>query len=301
MTMVAVKMNLTGIQIGKYVVSTCIQKGGNAKVYLAFEVDEQKKSSKKYALKHQRTLVGSEEEWKLTNEAAFYRYIGNRQSKGICKFIDLIEKRDKVFDQCIILEYHPTDFFTLKLHGFPEKKIPGYLRQIAKILDFLHSEGIIYRDLKLENLLLSNSEIVSSPRVNKSYPKSQDEVILCDFGSVMFVDAERRGLPRANDFAGTIDYIPPEMILGCSNSYAHDIWSYGVLVYELLSPNSPFADLDEGLTISNILSGEYEMPDCLTEYKNLISKCLEKDPLKRPSWKEIYQMLDEIELSVLHH
>ena len=70
------------------------------------------------------------------------------------------------------------------------------------------------------------------------------------------------------------------------------------LVYELLSPNSPFADLDEGLTISNILSGEYEMPDCLTEYKNLISKCLEKDPLKRPSWKEIYQMLDEIDKTV---
>lgn len=294
----AVKMNLTGIQIGKYVISTCLQKGGNAKVYLAFEVDEQKKSSKKYALKHQRTQIGSEEEWKLANEAAFYQYLGKRQIKGICKFVDLIEKRDKIIDQYIILEYHPTDFFTLKLHGFPEKKIPVYLRQVAEILDFLHSEGIIYRDLKLENLLLSNSEIVSSPRVNKSYPKSQDEVILCDFGSVMFVDAERRGLPRANDFAGTIDYIPPEMILGCSNSYAHDIWSYGVLVYELLSPNSPFADLDEGLTISNILSGEYEMPDCLTEYKNLISKCLEKDPLKRPSWKEIYQMLDEIDKTV---
>lgn len=297
----AAKMNLTGIEIGKYVVSTCIQKGGNAKVYLAFEVDEQKKSSKKYALKHQRSLIGGEEEWKLVNEAAFYRYIGDRQIKGICKFIDLIEKRDKMLEQCIILEYHPVDFFSLKVRGFPEKKIAGYLRQVAEILEFLHSEGIIYRDLKLENLLLSNSEIVSSPRLNKSYPKSQDEVVLCDFGSIMFVDAERRGLPHANEFAGTIDYIPPEMILKCSNSYAHDIWSYGVLVYELLSPNSPFADLDEGLTMSNILSGEYEMPDCSDEYKTLIDKCLQKDPLQRPSWKEIYQMLDKIELSVLYH
>ena len=138
-------------------------------------------------------------------------------------------------------------------------------------MEHLHKNGIIYRDIKLENILLDED----------------GHIILTDFGlSREFAPHEQE--KRAYSFCGTIEYMAPEVVKG--GNHGHDIavdwWSLGVLTYELLTGASPFTvegDRNTQQDISHrILNAEPMMPDFLTgDVKDFILKLLVKDPRKR--------------------
>lgn len=271
----ATKIDLTASRIGKYMVSNRLQLGGQSKVYLGFVIDEeQKKGEEKVAIKHQRGKINSEQEAKINNEEEFYRTV---KHPGICEIREIIVRQEKdIIDQYLILEYCPTDFFLLRERGILLESVLDYLLQISEILSFIHQQGIIYRDLKLENLLLS----------------TEGKVKLCDFGSISWPHKPY----RAADFAGTTEYLPPEMILWHTNSYAHDIWSFGILIYEMLFQRSPFFDTSEERIVDNILAGKWNIPHSKVpkEYLTLIEGCLQACPTQRLGWTEIRKSLLEL-------
>ncbi|KAF4318192.1 hypothetical protein BBO99_00007436 [Phytophthora kernoviae] len=120
---------------------------------------------------------------------------------------------------------------------FSEDDVRKIIRALLRALAFLHSNFITHRDLKLENLLLENADNPGSLR-------------LCDFGlSTRF----KRGEKLAKSL-GTIDYVAPEVLDGDYNEKC-DLWSVGVLCFELLTGVSPFhaATIDE--TMGNIYDG----------------------------------------------
>lgn len=154
---------------------------------------------------------------------------------------------------------------------FTESQVKIYIGEIILALEHLHKLGIIYRDIKLENILLD----------------AQGHIVLTDFGlSKEFLPHETE--QRAYSFCGTIEYMAPEVVRGGSTGHdiAVDWWSVGVLTYELLTGASPFTVEGEKNTQQEIsrriLKTNPPIPDDLSpEVADFITKLLVKDPRKR--------------------
>uniref|UniRef100_A0A7N8YN41 Protein kinase C n=1 Tax=Mastacembelus armatus TaxID=205130 RepID=A0A7N8YN41_9TELE len=138
-----------------------------------------------------------------------------------------------------------------------------YAAEIVVGLQFLHSKGIIYRDLKLDNVMLDKD----------------GHIKIADFG---MCKEKVFGDTRATTFCGTPDYIAPEILLGQKYTFSVDWWSFGVLVYEMLIGQSPFQGDDEDELFESIRSDTPHYPRWITkEAKNLLELLFERDPSRR--------------------
>lgn len=151
---------------------------------------------------------------------------------------------------------------------FTEDEARIYIAEIVIAIEHLHKLGIIYRDIKLENILLD----------------AQGHVVLTDFGlSKDFTSSDMN--ERAYSFCGTIEYMAPEVVNGDDNGHdkAVDWWSLGVLMYELITGASPFTVDGEKNSQSEIskriTSKEPPIPVSFSkEARDLVLKLLCKNP-----------------------
>jgi serine/threonine protein kinase len=161
----------------------------------------------------------------------------------------------------LILEYanSGTLFGAIKKNkSMEEKKAFKYFIQTASALYFLHENNLIHRDIKPENLLLD----------------SNDNVKLCDFGWCIELEIGNR-----KTFCGTIEYMAPEIVKEMPYDGAIDVWSIGVLLYELLHGYSPFRalqnqneDAEAAEVFRNIVKVQYKIDrkDISDQCKDLI-------------------------------
>ncbi|XP_011136322.2 mucin-17 isoform X2 [Harpegnathos saltator] len=160
-------------------------------------------------------------------------------------------------------------FHIQKSGRFPEARARFYAAEIWSGLNFLHKKGIVYRDLKLDNVLLD----------------FDGHIRIADFGMCklqIFLDR------TADTFCGTPDYMAPEIIKGLKYNQAVDWWSYGVLLYEMLTGQSPFSGCDEDELFWSICNERPFIPRYLSQEATDILLCLlEKDSGKRPPGHEI--------------
>ncbi|CAH0546581.1 unnamed protein product [Brassicogethes aeneus] len=154
---------------------------------------------------------------------------------------------------------------------FTEDEVRIYIGEIILALEHLHALGIIYRDIKLENILVDES----------------GHVVLTDFGLSKELPRAQSD-KRAYSFCGTIEYMAPEVVKGGTQGHdiAVDWWSVGVLTYELLTGASPFTVEGERNTQQEIsrriLKTTPPIPESLgKDVADFISKLLVKDPRKR--------------------
>ncbi|KAM4740183.1 LOW QUALITY PROTEIN: protein kinase C delta type-like [Anableps anableps] len=138
-----------------------------------------------------------------------------------------------------------------------------YAAEIVLGLQFLHSQGIIYRDLKLDNVMLD----------------SNGHIKIADFGMCKEnISAEN----KAGTFCGTPDYIAPEILLGHKYTFSVDWWSFGVLVYEMLIGQSPFHGDNEDELFDSIRMDTPAYPKWITkESQNLLELLFVRDPNRR--------------------
>ncbi|XP_078517760.1 protein kinase C delta type isoform X3 [Lissotriton helveticus] len=138
-----------------------------------------------------------------------------------------------------------------------------YAAEIVCGLQFLHSKGIIYRDLKLDNVMLDRD----------------GHIKIADFGMCKEnVSTDN----KATTFCGTPDYIAPEILQGLKYTFSVDWWSFGVLLYEMLIGQSPFHGDDEDELFESIRVDTPHYPRWITkESKDILEKLFERDPLKR--------------------
>uniref|UniRef100_A0A8C1CRY1 cGMP-dependent protein kinase n=1 Tax=Cyprinus carpio carpio TaxID=630221 RepID=A0A8C1CRY1_CYPCA len=133
---------------------------------------------------------------------------------------------------------------------------------VVEAFAYLHNKGILYRDLKPENLMLDS----------KGYVK------LVDFG---FAKELSRG-EKTYSFCGTPEYIPPEIIQNQGHDFAADFWSLGILIYELLVGSPPFSSSEPQKIYAKILDGVLNFPSYMGESaKSLISKLCRPRPGQR--------------------
>jgi len=153
-----------------------------------------------------------------------------------------------------------------KEHKFTPERVRFYCAEIVLGLEYLHNSGVIYRDLKPENILLTDD----------------GHICMTDFG------ISKEGLlaedARTATFCGTPEYLAPEVLEGKGYTKAVDWWSFGTLMYEMLTGLPPFYSQDVQQMYFKIMHAKLDLPDSLDEAtKTILLGLLERDPVKRMS------------------
>lgn len=172
----------------------------------------------------------------------------------------------------LILEYAQGGELYKKLmesKSFSEAMSAKIVVQLANALDYCHSKNVIHRDLKPENLLLSHN----------------GEIKIADFGWSVHSPSSRR-----TTMCGTLDYLPPEIVRHQEHDEQVDVWSLGILLYELLVGKPPFEAPSHDSTYQRITAVDLRFPYCVaTDARDLISKFLVKDPSYRISLSQVHK------------
>ena len=257
------------ISLNNFDILTCLGKGYYGTVYLV----KHKDTGGIYALKEMRKKFLVEEE--RAESAQTERDIMLRAHHPfVVSMYFAFQSKSKVY---IGMEYL-TGGQLFKLVRARQRvtvhQLIFYISEIALALDYLHSIGIVYRDLKLENVLVCKD----------------GHIKLSDFGlSKRIVDTNGE-LHKTNSFCGTDEYLAPELIKGNKYDFSIDWWALGVLIYELCFHITPFYDKKTSKIHKNILHKKPVFPQGTPPLaKNLMEKLLVKNPKQRGNYQTIIQ------------
>ena len=268
--------NLIGKKLdGRYLLEELVGEGGMANVYRAMDLKEQRTVAVKI-LKEECT-ESEEMVRRFKNES---KAISILNHPGIVKVYD-VSVTDKI--QYMVMEY--VDGITLKeylsLRGGPLtwKETLHFITQVLEALSHAHSKGVVHRDVKPQNIML----------------QSNGQVKLMDFGIARFSQAENYAL--GDKAIGSVHYISPEQAKGMPTDATTDIYSVGVMMYEMLSGKLPFESnsavsvaikqiSDEAVPLSKL------MPDLPTGLSEICCKAMAKD--HRDRYQSAPAMLEAI-------
>lgn len=176
---------------------------------------------------------------------------------------------------CIVMEYAEGGDLQKKIKDqngafFTEKQILDWFTQMCLAIKHVHDRKIIHRDLKSPNVFLTKDNTVK----------------LGDFGIAKILSHTKE---KAKTVVGTPYYLSPEIIEGREYTFKTDLWSLGVILYEMCALTPPFKANNLSFLALKIVKGNYTpIPSCYSaELSNIIAKLLSVDPVKRPSVHEI--------------
>ncbi|XP_059211170.1 mitogen-activated protein kinase kinase kinase 11 [Centropristis striata] len=194
---------------------------------------------------------------------------------------------------CLIMEYASGGALSRALAGrrIPPHVLVNWAVQIAKGMLYLHSEAIvpvIHRDLKSNNILLAQ------PIENECMEGLTLKIT--DFGL-----AREWHKTTKMSTAGTYAWMAPEVIKSSTFSKGSDVWSYGVLLWELLTGEAPYKGID-GLAVAyGVAVNKLTLPipsTCPEPFAQLMSECWDQDPHRRPNFSSILTQLMALEQQV---
>lgn len=237
-------------------------KGTYSVVFLA----KHKKTNKKYAIK--KILIPQMNK-NIKNEIDILKKLNHI---NIIKLYDFFIDKENYYH--FVLEYCEYGNFADFIHGkkLKEKYAKVFMIQIRDAIKYLYENKILHRDLKPQNILISDNNFIK----------------LCDFGFAKIFDDENYLIQT---ICGTPIYMAPEIIKHNNYSVKSDLWSIGIILYELLFGKYPYKANNHLELIKEIDSKNITIPMSLLitdECKNLITGLLQKNHEKRINWDEFF-------------
>uniref|UniRef100_UPI0037E87A1A serine/threonine-protein kinase N2 n=1 Tax=Semicossyphus pulcher TaxID=241346 RepID=UPI0037E87A1A len=249
-----------GLQMEDFNCVSVLGRGHFGKVLLA----EFKKSGKLYAIKALKKgdIVTRDEVDSLVCEKRIFEVINASRHPFLVNLYGCFQTADHV---CFVMAYSPGGDLMTHIHTsiFTEKQTWFYSSCVLLGLEFLHQNKIVYRDLKLDNLLMD----------------ADGYVRIADFG--LCKEGMGHG-DRTSTFCGTPEFLAPEVLTDNTYTRCVDWWGLGVLIYEMLVGESPFPGDDEEEVFDSIVNDDVRYPRFLSpESVSLIQKLLQKNPEMR--------------------
>ena len=261
---VILTINNTDYQIGS---------GAFSKVYLGKHIPTNELYAiKKIIKKEIKTKIDSIEI--IKREIEFHSKLYH---KNITHLIATYENEENIY---IILEYsNRGDLYKLiKKKKLTEEKICfNYFIQVLNAVLFLHENNLIHRDIKPENILLNE----------------KNEIKLCDFGC-----CAESGIGNRTTFCGTYEYMAPEILKESSYNNLVDIWSLGILLFELSHGYTPFnkkynGKKNQDLVFKDIIKNNFDFKKNMNfiseEYYELMARMIVYNPNKRIKLRDVFK------------
>ncbi|PPD68436.1 hypothetical protein GOBAR_DD34688 [Gossypium barbadense] len=203
---------------------------------------------------------------------------------------------------CLITDYCPGGELFMLLDRQPTKvmkedAVRFYAAEVVVALEYLHCQGIIYRDLKPENVLLQDNGHVALTDFDLSCLTSCKPQLLIPATDEKKKRQKSQQNPifmaepmrASNSFVGTEEYIAPEIITGAGHTSAVDWWALGILLYEMLYGYTPFRGKTRQKTFANVLQKDLKFPKSIQvslHAKQLMYRLLHRDPKNRLGARE---------------
>ena len=258
------RASLTGQAVGRYQVGRLIGSGGMGEVYVARDVE----LGREVALK-----IGIAEDagFRLRREA---QHASQLNHPHICTIHEVGAYDGQTYIVMEYIEGQPLSEL-IPPEGRPTESVLRYGIQIADALAHAHQHGVIHRDLKSANVVVTR----------EGRAKVLDFGIACGVSAERLKDLSESQVPAAADgvVAGTLAYMAPELLRGEQADAGSDIWALGVLLYEMASGARPFAGAT-GFELSAAILHEPPPPlpaRIPAPLQQIIRRCLSKDPRER--------------------
>ncbi len=271
--------NLIGKSLGRYHILEQLGEGGMAVVYKAFDTTLERHVALKVILpyrEHSETFLA-----RFKREA---KSLARLSHPNILKIFDYGEYNNQPY---LVMEYIPGGTLANRLNGLPHpwRESAQLLSRVARALETAHAQGIVHRDVKPSNILLSNER----------------EPLLSDFGIAKLIqdDGETVDLTGTGVGIGTPEYMAPEQGFGRADERA-DVYALGVIFYEMVTGHKPYqADTPMAVLLKKNTEplprpAQY-VRDLPAAVENVLIKALARDPAQRyPSMTAFAAALDGI-------
>ncbi len=275
--------SMIGQEIGPYKILSALGQGGMGSVYLA----QDSRLDRKVALKF---LSGDfvADNWAKRQLIKEAQAVARLDHANICAVYGFDEIGDHSF---IVMQYIEGQTLAdlIRTRSLKPEQIVPLAQQIVSALAEAHAHGIIHRDIKPKNIMVTRHEQVKvlDFGLAKTVPKTFEDV------TESISQLSKDGL-----LVGTIAYMSPEQLRGEKLDYRSDIFSMGTVLYEMACGRNPYAHKTNAEVISAIMSREPESlrqvsMNCPKDLEQIVSKCLQKERAER--YQSAVELLIDLE------
>ncbi|KAJ0079934.1 hypothetical protein Patl1_24530 [Pistacia atlantica] len=187
--------------------------------------------------------------------------------------IEMLDSFESPQEFCVVTEFAQGELFEILEDDkcLPEEQVQAIAKQLVRALHYLHSNRIIHRDMKPQNILIGAGSIVK----------------LCDFG---FARAMSTNTVVLRSIKGTPLYMAPELVREQPYNHTADLWSLGVILYELFVGQPPFYTNSVYALIRHIVKDPVKYPDNMSpNFRSFLKGLLNKVPQNRLTWPALLE------------
>ncbi|XP_031392409.1 serine/threonine-protein kinase TIO isoform X2 [Punica granatum] len=250
--------------IEDYHVIELVGEGSFGKVYKGRRKYTSQTVAMKFIMKHGKS------EKDILNLRQEIEILRKLKHENIIEMLDAFESPQEF---CVVTEFAQGELFEILEDDkcLPEDQVQAIAKQLVRALHYLHSNRIIHRDMKPQNILIGAGAVVK----------------LCDFG---FARAMSTNTVFLKSIKGTPLYMAPELVREQPYNHTADLWSLGVILYELFVGQPPFYTNSVYALIRHIIKDPVEYPDNMSpNFKSFLKGLLNKAPQNRLSWPALLE------------